>query len=104
MDGNSRLMKVGVILDDSSAKDSRSANCFSLFPDAGTSAGRERYGEMSAMLELRREDINGFRAVVAMEDDAAVEFATATGVASLEPPSARDTTSDSLESMRSECF
>lgn len=104
MDGNSRLMKVGVILDDSSATDSRSANCFSLFPDAGISTGRERYGEMSAMLELRREDMGGFRAVATVENDAVMEFATAMGDSSLEPLSVWDVTSDSLESMRSKCF
>ena len=101
MGGSSRLIRVGVILDDSSATVSRSANCLSLFPDVGISAGRERYGEISAMLELRRED---FRAVVTVKDDAATEFATTTGDVSLEPLSARDDTSESLESMRSGCF
>ena len=104
MGGNSRLMRVGVILDDSSATDSRSANCLSLFPDVGTSAGLERYGEISAMLELRREDMGGFRAVVTAEIDAATGFATMTGDVLLEPLSARDDTSESLESMGSECF
>jgi hypothetical protein len=69
----------------------------------GTSAGRERYGEISAMLELRREDINGFRAVVVVEDDATTGLGT-TGEESLEPLSTRAGISKSLESMRFECI
>ena len=103
MGGNSRLWKVGVILDDSSATDSRSANCFSLFPEVGTSAGRERYGEISAILELRREDINAFRAVAAVDDDVAAGSAT-TGEVSLELLLARDGTSKSLQRTRSGCL
>jgi hypothetical protein len=67
-------MRVGVSLDDSSATDSRSANCFNLLPDVGTSVGRERYGEMSAMLELRREELVCFRAGVEDDGEEAVEI------------------------------
>lgn len=54
--GRSRFIKTGVILDDSSATNSRSASCFNRLPEVGTSAGLVRYGEMSAVLELRRDE------------------------------------------------
>lgn len=43
------------ILADSSATDSSSANCFNRLAEPGTSLDRVRYGEMSAVLEVRRE-------------------------------------------------
>jgi hypothetical protein len=54
--GIGRLAGRGVIFIDSSATASRSASCFKRFPDVGISVGRERYGEMSAVLDVRRED------------------------------------------------
>jgi hypothetical protein len=43
------------ILADSSATDSSSASCFSRFAEPGTSLDRARYGEISAILDVRRE-------------------------------------------------
>lgn len=43
-------------MDDSSATNSRSASCFNRLPEVGTSAGLVKYGEMSAVLELRRDE------------------------------------------------
>lgn len=55
-----------VILADSSARASSNANCFKRFPDVGISDGRDRYGEISAVLDVRRED--GLRADDIVED------------------------------------
>lgn len=56
--GSSRGARVGVILDDSSATSSRSASCFNLLPEVGTSAGVVKYGDISTVLEVRREEGN----------------------------------------------
>lgn len=63
---NSLALICGVKRTDSSATVSKSANCFNRLPDVGSSSGRERYGDMSAVLEFRRE---GF-----LLEDAEVEF------------------------------
>jgi hypothetical protein len=55
----SRFLKIGVILADSSATLSNNASCFSRLPDIGTSAERSKYGEMSAVRELRRDEREG---------------------------------------------
>jgi hypothetical protein len=44
-----------VILADSSATASSNAICFKVLSEAGTSVGLDRYGEMSAMLDVRRD-------------------------------------------------
>lgn len=51
------LVKRGDIFIDSSATASKSANCFKRFPDVGISGGLERYGEISAVLDVRRDVI-----------------------------------------------
>lgn len=56
--GSSRGARVGVILDDSSATSSRSASCFNLLPEVGTSAEVVKYGDISTVLEVRREEGN----------------------------------------------
>lgn len=54
------------------------------------------------MLELRRDDMNGFRAVVTVEDDAAAGFAAVMGDVLLGPLSVRKVISNSSEGNRSE--